>query len=98
MDYCNIDDRDVMIILRQWQNEDRCNRSFLLVMNSHLPFGYNDVRTASKHGTMTEIKDLVEALFNESPYVMEAARDIIREHDEMENKAKRKDNDTTGTI
>lgn len=99
MDYCNIGIRDVMNIAIQWQKEDYHKRSFLLVTKrdeKEEPFG--EIRTAYKEVTRKSIKEMLNHIFVWYPLAEDIARDIIREHDEMENEAKSKFNDTTGTI
>lgn len=89
MDYYNVDEHDVLKIIRQWQSEDYCNRAFLLAIKSDTevyPFG--EICAARAQYT-SDIKDMLKHLFRNYPSAEVVAREIIREHDETENEAKK---------
>lgn len=96
MDFCNIHEYDVGTVAIQWQKEDYHNRALLLVTNENaniFPHAYVGYSFTRNHDAL---KDMLDYLFERHPYVEKVAREIIREHDEMETKVDR--NDTTGTI
>lgn len=98
MDYYNVDEDDVLKIIRQWQSEDYHNRSFILAIKRDTEIYPLGEICAARAQYTSDIKDMLKHLFRNYPSAKEVARGIIREHDEMENEAKSKFNDTTGTI